>query len=110
MPLVLAIVFGGHQTVDGLTVGGELGCSAANRCEEMKEAGLHALEQRKPGHAPVVSARLHRYVYINDQGDEYLPSLSGGKMDVLVVVLLDGSKHAIRVGFPGISQDPVAIP
>ena len=97
--------------VDTWPIGPEVPCDEANHCAEMTSAGLAGFDARDPGHAPVVSASLHAEgALVDAQGRRILLTRSGGPFGVLVVVLGDGTTHAIGVGYPGISQTPMAFP
>ena len=84
----------------------------APSCQEEIRVALAGLDARDPGHAAVVSARLHREGAVFDPatGNQILMTRSGSCCQVLVVELADGTTSAIGVGYPGISQEAVAIP
>jgi hypothetical protein len=94
--------------IDTWRVGATLDCGDA-RCRTALDAGLRGLTVRDRGQAPVESASLHAQATCRDPatGQEILSTRSGGPIWVLVATLADGSTHAIGVGYPGISQDPV---
>lgn len=97
--------------VDTWPIGPELTCDEANRCAELTSVGLAGLDARDPGHPPVVSTSLHAEgALVDAQGRRILLTRSGGAPSVLVVVLGDGTTHAIGVGYPGISQTAIAFP
>jgi hypothetical protein len=97
--------------VDTWPVGPELSCDEAHRCTELTRVGLAGLDARDPGHAPVASTNLHgEGTLVDPQGGRIILNRSGGPFGVLVVVLRDGTTHAIGVGYPGISQTATAIP
>jgi hypothetical protein len=97
--------------VDTWPIGPELHCEEANRCAELTSVGLDGLAARDPGHAPVVSTSLHTEgALVDAQGRRVMNMRSGGPFGVLVVVLGDGTTHAIGVGYPGISQTAMAFP
>ncbi len=98
--------------IDTWPVGEAVDCAETPSCDELTRVGLAGLNERDPGHAPVVAARLHTEGAFVDPttGDTILVVRSGGCCQVLVVRLMDGSTRAIGVGFPGISDKAVAIP
>lgn len=119
--LVFALLFGlvaggcapaADRIIDSWPVGEPVQCADARSCDELVNVGLAGLNARDPGHPPVVRARLHREGAISDPstGQQILMIRSGGCCQVLVVQLTDGSTRAIGVGYPGISNVPVAIP
>ena len=103
---------GGDPIIDTWPVGAASECGDARRCDELVRVGLSGLDKRDPGHAPVVSARLHNEgAFINPStGEQVLVIRSGGCCSVLVVELADRSTRAIGVGYPGISTEAIAIP
>ena len=63
------------------------------------------------GHAPVVSTSFHAEgALVDAQGRRVMLTRSGGPFGALIVVLGDGTTHAIGVGYPGISQTAMAFP
>lgn len=117
LAFLLALVSGACRedaspVIDTWPVGERLDCDDARTCDELVAVGLVGLTDRDPGHAPVVSARLHHEGVVVDPstGHRILMIRSGGCCHVLVVELADGSTRAIGVGYPGISQEAVAIP
>jgi hypothetical protein len=59
----------------------------------------------------VVSTSLHAEgTLVDAQGRRVILARSGGGIRVLVLVLADGTTHAIGVGYPGISQTAMAFP
>lgn len=102
----------GDPIVDTWPIGPAAECSDAPTCDELVRVGLVGLEKRDPGHAAVVSTRLHvEGVFVDPStGHQILMTRSGGCCRVLVVELADGSTRAIGVGYPGISREAVAIP
>jgi hypothetical protein len=97
--------------VDTWPIGPELPCDEANGCAELTRAGLAGFDARDPGHAPVVATSLHgEGALVDAQGRRVLFERSGGAFGVLVVLLGDGTTHAIGVGYPGISQTAMAFP
>ena len=65
---------------------------------------------RDQGHAAVTSVAIHREGTKIDPatGDHIVFTRSGSCCYVLVADLEDGSRHAIGVGYPGISTEPIA--
>jgi hypothetical protein len=97
--------------VDTWPVGRQLPCDEAHRCSELTIAGLGGLDSRDPGHPPVVSTSLHEEGRLRDaEGKPVSVGRSGGPFGVLVVILRDGSTHAIGVGYTGAGQTVVAFP
>jgi hypothetical protein len=98
--------------IDTWPIGAALDCPDAASCAELVRVGVQGLDQRDPGHAQVVATYLHQEGAFVDPttGDRIFMQRSGGCCHVLVVELADGSTHAIGVGFPGVSDQAVAIP
>lgn len=98
--------------IDTWPIGEALECADARYCDELVRVGLAGLSQRNPGHARVVASRLHHEGGFIDPstGHGILTTRSGGCCKVLVVELADGSARAIGVGYPGVSDEAVAIP
>jgi hypothetical protein len=103
---------GGDPVIDTWPVGAAAECPDVPTCDELVRVGLAGLAVRDPGHAPVVSTRLHVEGVFTDPatGHQILMTRSGGCCRVLVVELAGGSTRAIGVGYPGISTEAVAIP
>jgi hypothetical protein len=80
-------------------------------CPELVGTALRGLGARDQGHAAVASVAIHREGTIIDPatGDRILFARSGSCCYVLVADLEDGSRHAIGVGYPGISTEPIAV-
>ncbi len=99
--------------IDTWPVGPALDCedfSPPGGCAELVRVGLEGFDRRDPGHAAVVSSQLHSEgAALAPNGDRILYTRSGACCSVLVMTLDDGSIHAIGVGSPGISPNPVAI-
>lgn len=115
--LVAGLVAGGcapapDPVIDTWRVGGLLECPDADRCAELVRVGLQGLDERDPGHAHVVATELHIEGALMDPstGGRILMTRSGGCCQVLLMRLADGSTRAIGVGYPGISDEAVAIP
>ena len=97
--------------IDTWPVGGPLDCPDAGRCADLVRVGLQGLDQRDRGHARVIATELHwEGSFVHPSGGRILTTRSGGCCQVLVVHLADGSTRAIGVGYPGISDEAVAIP
>lgn len=105
-------VLDADPVIDTWPVGEQLGCDELPDCDELIRVGLAGLADRDPEHAPVVSTHLHREGVIIDPatGHQILYNRSGGCCQVLVVDLMDGTTRAIGVGYPGVSDTPIAIP
>jgi hypothetical protein len=105
------VVTSPDPVVDTWVVGRAVDCKAVKWCGEFTKVGLAGLDKRDKGHAPVVSTSLHGYgTPVDAHGHPILYAVSGGMPEVLVVVLRDGSTHAIGVGRPGgfIAAAPIA--
>ena len=119
--LVLALLFSqiaaacapaaADPVIDTWPVGEAADCAELRSCPDLIRVGLAGLDERDPGHAPVATARVHREGALVDPstGQQILMIRSGGCCHVLVVQLTDGSTLAIGVGYPGISDEAVAI-
>ena len=79
-------------------------------CAELVLTALRGLDARDQGHAAVTSVAIHREGTKTDPatGDHIIFTRSGNCCYVLVADLEDGSRHAIGVGYPGISTEPIA--
>lgn len=97
--------------VDGWPVGDPQDCATPQaRCPELLAEATTGLGRREKGHAPVVRATLHiEGVVLDEEGNQMLWTRSGACCSVALFELADGSVHAIGVGYPGISGDPIAI-
>ena len=69
--------------------------AARGRCEDLVAAASMALDHRDPGHAVVLSMRLHERLSPPDR--------VGGLHFVAVYTLADASVRAIAVGWPGVA-------
>jgi hypothetical protein len=99
-----------ERVVDGWPIGPALPCAASQRCPELAEAATNGLARRDPGHAAIVSLTLHAEGAVVDaSGRRVLQVRSGACCDVALFKLADGNLAAIGVGYPGISETPVAI-
>ena len=98
--------------VDTWPVGQEFVCATDQpRCNALIDAAIDGLDTREPGHAPLTSATLHlEGGYLDAAGSIILPTRSGDCCSVVVFQLTNGEVRAIGVGYPGISDVPVAIP
>jgi hypothetical protein len=74
---------------------------ARGRCEDLVAAAARALDERDPGHPPVMGMQLHER--------RRAPTTIGGLQYVAVYVLADGSVRAIGVGWPGVATTPYTI-
>lgn len=74
-------------------------------CEAMIEAATSGLDHRNPGHADVVKVEIHELGNeVDVQGRSILHTYGGGVPRVALFELADGSRPAIGVGYPGVSQ------
>jgi hypothetical protein len=116
LALVTGLVAGGcapaaDPVIDSWPVGEPLDCPDAGRCAELVRVGLEGFDERDPGHAPVVATELHREGgFVDPSGRRILTTRSGGCCQVLLMRLADGSTRAIGVGYPGVSDEAIAIP
>jgi len=96
--------------VDGWPIGAEQSCSPDDaRCTALMPAALSFFEQHNRQHQTVVRATLHREGSLVDaQGTHILMTRSGACCSVALLELADGSIRAIGVGYPGVSQTPMA--
>jgi hypothetical protein len=96
--------------VDGWPIGSEFACASDLRCNALMPVATAGFDRRDPGHPQIVRASLHREGSIVDsQGNHMLMTRSGSCCSVAVFELADGSIRAIGVGYPGVSQTPVAV-
>jgi hypothetical protein len=66
----------------------------------MIEVATARLDERDPGHAPIVEASVHvEGMYPNDDGSMGEVIRSGGPPKVVLFVLADGSRRAIGVKY-----------
>jgi len=115
--LLLAALFLGactihqDQIIDTWPVGAAVDCQRLPTCDELVAVGLEGLAAREPGLGSIVATQLHVEGTFVDAstGDRVLMTRSGDCCRVLVVELADGTRHAIGVGYPGISDKAVAI-
>jgi hypothetical protein len=80
-------------------------------CTDMVLEALRGLDARDAGHAETSSVAIHREGTSIDPetGNVIIWARSGACCSVLVAELVDGSRSAIGVGYPGISTEPIAI-
>jgi hypothetical protein len=97
--------------VDGWSVGEQKTCAVGDeRCVALLPEASRGLDRREPGHAAIIAASLHEEGgYPGKDGQVILSIRSGGCCDVALFQLADGSVRAIGVGYPGISDVPMAI-
>ena len=97
--------------VDGWSVGEQKTCAVGDeRCVALLPEATRGLDRRDPGHPPITAATLHEEGgYPGKNGEVLLSVRSGGCCDVALFQLADGSVRAIGVGYPGISDIPLAI-
>lgn len=97
--------------VDGWPIGRERPCAIGDaRCTDLMPVAINGFDRRDPGHAPIVRATLHdEGTMIDAQGNHILMTRSGACCSVALFELSDGSVRAIGVGYPGVSDIPVAI-
>lgn len=97
-------------TIDTWPIGAPTTDCLRGSCAVMIDAARARLDIRNRGHADVVTATIHEVGrVVNAQGQSVLTNGSGGSPRVVVFELADGTRLAIGVGYPGISQDPVAM-
>jgi hypothetical protein len=94
--------------VDGWPIGAPDTCQPGEPCVELLELAARQLGRRDPDHAAVVRVDWHRWGRIVDDDGRVLIGRSG-RWHVARFELADGSVRAIGVGFPGISDIPVAV-
>ena len=96
--------------VDGWPIGPEQACNADPRCPILLDTARIGLDRRDPGHPLVIRVSLHTEgVTLDANGKQILTKRSGGCCSVARFELADGSVRAIGVGYPGISETPMAI-
>ena len=110
--LASACAQAGDPVLDTWPIGGPVHCADIGRCAELVRVGLEGFDQRDPGHAKVVATELHLEGTLRDpsSGEWVLMTRSGGCCWVLVMHLDDATTRAIGVGYPGVSDEAVAIP
>jgi len=96
--------------VDDWPIGRPTVCEPQFRCDELLNEAIRGLARRDPGHADIVSLALHDEGAMRDaEGNTILTTRSGQCCRVVRFELADGSVRAIGVGFPGVSDIPIAI-
>ena len=99
-----------NTVVNGWSIGEQLACTD-ERCAAQIPVARAALAELYRDHPIVVEMRIHEEGgYRNPDGTVAVPFRSGGCCDVAVFHFADGSLFAFGVGYPGISQEPVAVP
>jgi hypothetical protein len=100
----------GDPVVDGWAIGPERSCETTAKCPALLDTARVGLDRRDPGHPAVVSVTLHTEgATFAANGDRILHTRSGSCCSVARFELADGSVKAIGVGYPGVSQLPMAI-
>ena len=100
---------GGPTVIDSWPIGPLTNDCLRGSCEDMIVAATARLEVRDPGHADVSKVEIHELAQqVDAQGRTILTTMSGGPPRVVLFELADGSRRAIGVGYPGVSQTPVA--
>lgn len=94
--------------VDGWPIGSPAVCLQGARCDELLNEAIAGLARRDPGHADIVASALHEEELRTD-GDRLLLQRTGNCCRVVRFELAHGSVRAIGVGFPGVSDMPIAI-
>ena len=96
--------------IDSWPIGAPTSDCVRGSCEVMIDAAGARLDIRDRGPADVVKVTIHEIGrFVNAQGQVVLTTSSGGPPRVVVFELADGTRRAIGVGYPGISEDPVAM-
>jgi hypothetical protein len=99
----------GDPVIDGWPVGPEASCAQDQGCPVLLDTATIGLSRRDPGHPAIVAVTLHREGTLLDaNGNQILMKRSGGCCSVARFELADGSVKAIGVGYPGISDTPMA--
>jgi hypothetical protein len=108
--LLVGCGLGSDPVINGWPIGSGTDCGRRDDCDELVMVGLAHLDRRDPDHAAVATAELHDEGVLVDPstGNVILVERSGGGCNVLVVTLIDATKHAIGVCYPGISTTPMA--
>ncbi len=107
LALGLAVVAcgGGPPVIDTWPIGELTYDCDRGSCEAMIEAARSGLDHRDPGHADVTNVEIHKLGQeVDAQGRPILTTMSGGPPRVALFELEDGSRRAIGVGYPGVSQ------
>ena len=103
--------------IDGWAIGRPFDCpdfigsglSCAEEIASLIAVATAGFDRRNPGHAPIASVTLHEEgVVFDPAGSAILTVRSGGCCDVARFQLVDGTLHAIGVGYPGVSDEPFA--
>ena len=97
--------------IDTWPIGEEYRCAAGDtRCQALIPTAMRGLDEREPGHPPVTGATLHREGFQPDaSGRAIIYVRSGDCCSVVVLSLATGELRAIGVGYPGVSEDAIAI-
>lgn len=106
LALSLSIVAcGGAQVIDTWPIGELTYDCLRGSCEDMIDVATAGLDVRNPGHADVTKVEIHKLgQQVDAQGRTILTVMSGGPPRVALFELADGSRRAIGVGYPGVSQ------
>jgi hypothetical protein len=100
------------RIVDGWAIGDPIACPTTPRCELLATVALAELDRTEPGHAALVTWSMHHeswYTNREHPDGKILATRSGGCCRVWLAELADGRSVAIGVGYPGVSQEPVAV-
>lgn len=97
--------------IDTWPIGDQYQCSGGDaRCAALVPAAIKGLDRWRPGHADVVTVKLHREgILLDALGNPILLTRSGDCCSVAVFQLAGGEVRAIGVGYPGISPEPEAV-
>ena len=96
--------------VDGWPIGDTAVCQPEDHCDALLNEAIKGLARRDPGHADIVALALHDEGSLRDaDGNTILITRSGQCCRVVRFELADGSVRAIGVGFPGVSDVPIAV-
>ena len=89
-----------NDRIDGWSVGEPVACAETTPgCNVLIPLAIEGLDDRDPGHAPIVTTTLYREgLYPNNQGTLVQIFRSSTAMWVAVFELADGSRRAIGVG------------
>ncbi len=102
---VLACGAQGDPRIDTWPIGELTDDCGRESCAAMIAAARSGLDRRDPGHPEVSRVEIHLLGTVVDaQGRTILFVTSGGPQRVAVFDLADGSRRAIGVGYPGVSQ------
>ena len=97
---------GPSMVVDGWPVGEPFQCRIDGECEFYVPVATTALDDRDPGHAPIVNVTMNlQSAYRQEDGDFRQPICSGGCFVIVLFQLADGSVKAIGAGTIGISRE-----